>query len=330
MKNWRVVITECEYEDFEEERRILEPLGCEVVKLGSRDESVLKTALLDADAVLFQWAKMTRDVMETMPRCRVIAKYATGTDGVDLAAATERGICVTNVKDFCSQEVSDHACAMLLALSRGLKLHDGNIRRGVWSYQHAKALPDLRRGVLGIVGFGNISRLVIAKMKPFCGEIWVSSGAPAEEIAAAGGIKKTFEEVTAGADYLSVHIPGTPENVRRFDRAAFAQMKQGVCFVNVARGSVVCQEALIEALNAGKIAFAALDVFDIEPLPQGSPLLSMENVLLSPHTAWYSRWAQRTLQRRAAEQIRDVLEGRCPPCLVNQALAEKFRRTDRR
>lgn len=330
MKTWRVVITECEYEDFEEERRVLEPLGCEVVKLGSRDEAVLKAALADADAVLFQWAKMTRSVIESMFRCRVIAKYATGTDGVDLAAATERGICVTNVTDFCSEEVSDHACAMLLALSRGLKLHDGNIRRGVWSYQHARPLPDLRRGVLGVVGFGNISRLVMAKMKPFCGEIWVSSGASEEEIAAAGGVKKSFEEVTAGADYLSVHIPGTAENVHRFDRAAFGRMKRGACFVNVARGAVVCQEALIEALSTGKVAFAALDVFEAEPLPGDSPLLRMENVLLSPHAAWYSRWAQRTLQRRAAEQIRDVLEGRCPPCLVNQKLANQFRRTDRR
>lgn len=326
MDKYRVIIAECEYEDNEEERRVLEPLGCDIVKLGSRDETLLKAELADADAVLFQWTKMTAPLIDAMKRCKVIAKYATGTDGIDLAAATKKKICVTNVTDFCSEEVSDHTCAMLLALSRGLKLHDTQIRRGNWSYQHARPIPDLRRGVLGVVGFGHISRLVMAKMRPFCGEIWVSSRADAEEIASAGGIKKTFEQVVEGADYLTVHIPGTQENFHRFDRSVFLRMKRGTCFVNVARGAVVCEPDLVDALRAGTISFAALDVFEMEPLSADSPLLMMENVMVSPHAAWYSRTAQRTLQRRAAEQIREVLEGRCPPCLVNRELSADFSR----
>ena len=323
MSRYRIVITESEYEDFSAEREVLEPIGCEIVKLNCRDGDVLKEALRDADGVLFQWARMTGPVIRAMERCRVLAKYATGTDGVDLAAATGRNICVTNVTDYCTEEVSDHACAMLLALSRGLKLHDEAIRRGRWDYHAAKPLPDLRRGVLGIVGFGRISRRVMEKMRPFCGEIWVSSGASAEEIAAAGGVKKTFEEVTAGADYLSVHIPGTPENAGRFDRAVFGRMKHGACLVNVARGSVLREEDLAEALQKGRPAFAALDVFEQEPLPPSSPL-GLDNVLLSPHAGWYSAAAQRRLQRTAAEQVRAVLEGRRPECLVNREVAERL------
>lgn len=324
MGRYRVVITESEYEDFAAEREVLEPLDCELVKLNSREEAVLVEALRDADAVLFQWAKLTAPVIEAMEHCRVIAKYATGTDGVDLAAATRKGICVTNVMDYCTEEVSDHACALLLALSRGLKLHDEAIRRGLWDYHAASVLPDLRRGVLGVVGFGRISRRVMEKMRPFCGKIWVASGASAEEIAAAGGQKKTFDQVVEGADYLSIHVPATPENIGRFDRTVFCRMKPTACLVNVARGAVICEADLIAALQAGELAFAALDVFAQEPLPQGSPLRAMNQVLLSPHAAWYSAASQRALQRTAAEQIRAVLEDRCPPCLVNRELAERF------
>ena len=322
MGNYKIVITESDYEDDLVEKEILEPIGCEIVRLNSREETILKKALQDADGVLFQWAHLTEPVIHAMSRCRVLAKYATGIDGVDLSAATEKNICVTNVPDYCTEEVSDHTCAMLLSLARGIKLHDSNIRRGIYDYHAAKALPDLRRGILGIVGFGRISRSVIQKMKPFCGEIWVCSRASTEEILAVAGLKKTFDEVIKNADYLSIHVPGNKETYHQFNKTVFLNMKPGACLVNVARGSVICEEDLVEALRTGQVGFAALDVFEVEPLPQSSPLKRLENVVLSPHAGWYSCSSQRLLQRKAAEQVRAVLEGRRPEYLVNQEVAK--------
>lgn len=322
LHHYKIVITDSDYEDFAAEREILEPIGCEIVKLNVREEGALAQALRDADGVLFQWAKLTAPVIGAMDRCRVLAKYATGTDGVDLRAATARRICVTNVTDYCTEEVSDHACAMLLALSRGLPLHDRNIRRGIYDYHAAKCLPDLRQGVLGIVGFGRIARRVIQKMRPFCREIQVASRAGAAEIAAAGGVKRSFDQVIAQADYLCIHTPGTPENYHLFNRAVFQKMKMGACLVNVARGSVLCEEDLAAALRSAHLACAALDVFEEEPLPPESPLRQMDQVLLTPHAAWYSPSSQQLLQRKAAQQVRAVLEGRRPECLVNEEVAE--------
>ncbi len=325
MAKYKVVITDREYENIENELRILAELGdVEVLDYQYRDEENVIKAAKGCDALIIQYAKVTKKVIDSLDHCKVIAKYATGIDGIDIAEATKKGICVTNVNDYCADEVSTHAAAMLLDVVRRTQEFNTRVKAGQW-YRMGIKIPSLRNSVVGIISFGRIARAYIDKIKPFCSQIWVyDKFVPDEDMVKYGVVPKSFEEVLAGADYISVHAPLTEETRHMFNREVFKKMKPSAALINVARGGLVKEEDLIWALANGEIAFAALDVLEKEP-PQGDcPLLHMDNVMITPHTAWYSTESQKKLQSTVAEDVVKVLQGKMPGNLVNKELAPLF------
>lgn len=321
MAKYKVVITDREYENIDNELRILAELkDVEVLDYQYRDEEEVIKVAKDCDALIIQYAKATKKVIDALDHCKVIAKYATGIDGIDIAEATKKGICVTNVNDYCADEVSTHAAALLLDVVRRTQEFNSRVKAGQW-YRMGIKIPSLRESVVGVVSFGRIARAYIDKIKPFCSQIWVYDKFVFEEdMVKYGVVPKSFDEILAGADYISVHAPLTEETHHMFHREVFKKMKPSAALINVARGALVKEEDLIWALANGEIAFAALDVLENEPPQEDCPLLHMDNVIVTPHTAWYSTESQKKLQSTVAEDVVRVLQGKMPVNLVNKEL----------
>lgn len=325
MAKYKVVITDREYENIDNELRILKQLGdVEVLDYQCRDEEDIIRITKDCDAMIIQYAKATKKVIDSLEHCKVIAKYAIGIDGIDIAEATKKGICVTNVNDYCADEVSTHAAALLLDAVRRTQQFDRRVKSGEW-YRMGIKIPSLKKSVIGVISFGRIARMYIDKIKQFCDQIWVyDKFVPEEDMVAYGVVPKSLEEILIGADYISIHAPLTEETRHMFNKDAFRMMKPSAAVINVARGALIKEEDLIWALENQEISFAALDVLETEPPNLDSPLLEMDNVIITPHTAWYSEESQKKLQSTVAEDVVKVLQGKMPGNLVNKELAGLF------
>lgn len=320
MGKYKVVITDREYENIDNELRILKEIDADVYDYQVRNEDDVIAVAKDCDAMIFQYANISEKVINSLEKCKIIAKYATGIDSIDIPAATRRGIYFTNVHEYCSDEVSVHAMALLLYLERRIGEFGRFTAQGNW-YRMGKPVHSLRESVVGIISFGRIARQLIDKLKPFCDEIWVYDAfVPDQAIRDYGVIPKSFDEIVENADYISVHAPLTEETKHMFNREVFKKMKNTASIINVARGALVKEDDLLWALQNGEIAAAALDVLEHEPPAKDNPLLSMENVIVTPHTAWYSTTSQKKLQSTVAEDVARVLTGQKPQNLVNKEL----------
>jgi D-3-phosphoglycerate dehydrogenase len=288
-------------------------------------EEILRVAA-PADALLVTYAKITGDMIGQMKRCRIISRFGIGVDNVDLDAATAAGIVVTKVPDYCIDEVSDHAMALLLALVRKIPASNAQVHAGRWEMKAVVPIHRLRGRVLGLVGFGRIPQLVAPKAKAFGLRVIVYDPfVPADVLARERVDQVDFDELLAESDYVSIHTPLLPETRNLFSTEAFGRMKPGAYLINTARGPIVDDQALAKALDAGQLAGAALDVMPTEP-PVGSPLLGRENVIITPHTSFYSEESLLELQRKAAQEVADVLSGKPPKNPVNpQALERKLK-----
>ncbi len=319
VRRFKVVITDREYDNIDNELTVLKRINADVYDYQCKNEEDVIKVAKDCDALIIQYAKITKRVIDSLDNCKIIAKYATGIDGIDLRAATERNIYVTNVNDYCSDEVSTHALALLLQMSRRVReLYTWTIK-GKW-YKYNKEMPitSLKKSIVGVIGFGRISKMYIDKLKPLCDEIWVYSKFTHNEAIEEYGVKaKEFDEVVSCADYISIHAPLTEETRYLFNRDVFKKMKSSSYIINVARGALINEEDLIWALNEKEIAGAALDVLEQEPPCEENPLLKMDNVIVTPHAAWYSTVSQKRLQTAVAEDVVRVLSGRLPENLVN-------------
>ena len=324
MSKYKVVITDHEYETIDNEKRILSQIDAQIVDCQTRDESQLIEICKDADAVITQYATITDNIINAMEKCKIIGKYATGIDNVDIAAATAKNICYTNVNEYCTDEVSTHTAALLLEAARHVSKFNGKIKSGEW-YGLGIKINSLRNSVIGVIGFGRISKLFIEKMRPFCDNIWVfSDHANPKDVESVGAELKTFDEIVENADYITIHSPLTEKTKHMFNKEVFGKMKNSASIINVARGALVSEKDLIDALRAREIAFAALDVLESEPAVKDNPLLAMDNVVITPHTAWYSEESQQRLQSTPAEDIVRVLSGKKPLNLVNKELEKLF------
>ena len=255
--------------------------------------------------------------------CRAVIRMGLGYDSVDVAAATERGILVSNVVDWCNDEVADHASALILAGLRRLGPMDRALHRAVWDRQPALEIVRLRGKTLGILGFGRIGQAVAQRMAAFGLELIASDPYMDTAAAARAGVKPVgFEELLARADVISVHARLVPETRHLLGGAEFARMKPGALLVNTARGAIIDEPALIAALRAGRPGGAALDVMETEPLPGDSPLMSMENVLLTPHLASFSQEASAQLYQMSAEIAANLLQNRWAATIVNPQARE--------
>jgi D-3-phosphoglycerate dehydrogenase / 2-oxoglutarate reductase len=267
----------------------------------------------DADAVLVTYAKLPGELLKELKRCRVIGRFGLGVDNIDIPAAAQLGITVTYVPDYCLREVSDHAMALLLALARKIPFSNRLVQSGRWEVPPIVPLRRLEGQVLGLIGFGNIPRALAPKAKAFGLKVITHDPYVSAEVVKALGVENTsFEDLLGRSDFVSVHAPLSPATRGLMNAAAFARMKKGALLVNTARGLLVDETALVAALDSGHLAGAALDVVTVEPLAKDSPLLGRENVILTPHTAFYSVEALEELQTKCATDVARVLSGEAP------------------
>jgi D-3-phosphoglycerate dehydrogenase / 2-oxoglutarate reductase len=267
----------------------------------------------DADAILVTYAKLPAELLVQLTRCKAIGRFGLGVDNIDVPAAAARGIVVTYVPDYCMQEVSDHAMALLLALARKVPFSNKLVQAGRWEMPAVAPLRRLEGQVLGLIGFGNIPRAVAPKAKAFGLKVVAYDPYASKEVFTAAGVESvSFDDLLARSDFVSVHAPLMPATRGLVNAAAFAKMKKGALIVNTARGPLIDEPALIAALDSGHLGGAALDVVTTEPLAKDSPLLGRDNVILTPHTAFYSVEALEELQTKCASDVARVLSGEKP------------------
>jgi D-3-phosphoglycerate dehydrogenase len=307
------------------ERQTLEGLAELVVLQTKRSEDFLPHAA-DCDALLNTYAgPITAEVMARMPRCKIIARYGIGVDTIDVDAATQAGIIVTNNPTYCIEEVAEHTLGLLLAAARKIAFYDRLVRRGRWEVPPGKPIFRLAGSTLGVVGFGNIGRQVAVRARGFGMRVLFADPFVKEQGAGELATKVELEELLRQSDYISIHPPLTPGTRKMINDDAFSKMKRTAVLINCARGPIVDTDALVRALEAGRIAGCALDTTDPEPLPDPHPLRGRENVLLNPHVAWYSEQAMVGLQSGAPNEVRRVLTGQWPINVVNPAVRGRNR-----
>jgi len=322
-QTWKVVITDCDHGAIEEEKEVLGRVGAELTFVNIKDEAVLTPICKEADGILNQYARMDRRMIEQLSRCKVITRYGIGVDTIDLTAATESGIIVANVPDYCLNEVADHTLAMLLACARKTLVFDRIVRRGSWDFRKGGAIHRLQGKVLGLVGCGKIGLAVARRMTAF--GVRVIAFDPYLKRAGEGVELTDLSTVLGTSDFISIHCPLTESTRHLIGEMEFKKMVKKPVIVNTSRGPVVDENALLRALETGQVSGAGLDVVETEPPDPGNPLLKMENVVLSPHTAFYSEESVSQLKRDAAESVVAVLQGRWPKSVVNREVLEKTR-----
>ncbi len=264
----------------------------------------------DADAILVTYAKLTRELLMQLKRCKAIGRFGLGVDNIDLVAAKEKGIAVNYVPDYCIREVSDHTMALLLALIRKIPFSNKLVQGGRWEMPAVVPIRRLEGTVLGLIGFGNIPRLVAPKAMAFGMKVIAFDPYAKPELFKGAGVESVdFDTLLKSSDYVSVHAPLMPQTRGLINAAAFGKMKKGAYIVNTARGPLIDEAALIAALDSGQIGGAALDVVVAEPLAKDSALLGRDNVIVTPHTAFYSIEALEELQSKCASDVARVLSG---------------------
>ena len=312
-----VAVADSVFPNLDLARAVVSRAGAELRLASKPTPEGIVEAARDADALLVTYAKINADMIREMKKCRIISRFGIGVDNVDLDAASKQGIVVTKVPDYCIDEVSDHAMALLLSLIRKIPASSARAHAGRWEMPAVVPIHRLRGTVLGLVGFGRIPQLVAPKAKAF-GMRVVSSDpyVPQGAMEKAGVDKVEFAELLKISDYISIHSPLTPETRHLFSTPVFQQMKPGALIVNTSRGPVVDEAALAAALESKQIGGAALDVLEQEP-PTSSPLFGRDNVILTPHTSFYSVESLEELQTKAAEEVVRVLSGQAPRNPVN-------------
>jgi D-3-phosphoglycerate dehydrogenase len=267
----------------------------------------------DADAILVTYAKLPGDLLRQLRRCKAIGRFGLGVDNIDVAAAAELGITVTYVPDYCMQEVSDHAMALLLALARKVPQSNALVQAGRWEMPAVVPIHRLAGRVLGLVGFGNIPRELAPKAKAFGLRVVAHDPYVSQQVLDAAGVERvSFDQLLEISDFVSIHAPLLSATRGLFNAEVFRKMKKGARLINTARGPLVDEDALVAALDSGQLAGAALDVVAVEPLPKDSKLIGRDNVILTPHTAFYSVEALNELQTKCAADVARVLSGEPP------------------
>jgi D-3-phosphoglycerate dehydrogenase len=321
----KIVITDHRFPDVSQERRAVEAAGGNLVDAQTTDEQELSKVCSDADAILTARAPVTKRVIESMQRCRVIVRYGIGVDTVDVPAATGRGIMVANVPDYCVDEVSDHALTLLLMLSRQMIPAVSLARQDRWVMSNMPPLHRLRGQICGLVGCGKIGSLLASKVKSLGMRVIIHdpylSAARCKEM---GAEPVSFDALLAQSDFISLHAPLNEETQYLFGEIAFAKMKKSASILNTSRGGLIDETALIAALDAGKITGAGLDVLESENAvtPVRTALVNHPKVVVTAHTAWLSVEARMTLQAKAIEQALACLRGETPYGLINRSLAK--------
>jgi D-3-phosphoglycerate dehydrogenase len=314
------------------EREALEQADAQVVAGNCTTEEELLALAGDADAILAATAEpLNRRVIEKLEHCRVIARYGVGLDNVDIQAATDNGIVVAYVPDASVDEVSDHAMALLLACARKLIILNDGVKAGKWAAGNnelaikRRPMFKLRGQVLGIVGLSRIGSAVVPKAKGFgLRVIAYDPYQPASVFESLGVEPVDFERLLTESDFISLHTALTPETEGMFGIEQFRKMKPTAFLINTGRGPLVDEAALFEACSTGLIAGAGTDVLISEPPGEKHPLFGLENVIITPHSAYYSETAGFDIIKRPLDDVIRVLKGELPIGFVNPQVVEKL------
>lgn len=315
MSRWRVLLTDSPWPSHELEQGILAEVDAALYLVPSGQPATAHEETARADALLTCWAPVTAELIAAAPRLRIIARLGIGLDNIDIAAATARGIVVTNVPDYCHDEVAEHALALLLALARKVAHYHHDSKSGRYDRAAAGSIDRIAGRRLGIVGLGSTGRALA----------WRAAGIGLRVVAATRraiepppGVELVgLDELWATSDFVSLHVPLTPETRHIIDERALARMRPGTYLINTARGGLIDHAALSRALAEGHLAGAALDVQDPEPPDLSVPPYNDPRVIVTPHAAFLSERAVSELRTRAARQVVDWLTGRVPPDVVN-------------
>ena len=308
-----IVVTDSPFPSLDPAKAALKRVDPELRMARSPSADDILAVARDADAILVTYAKLPGELLRQLTRCKAIGRFGLGVDNIDVKAAAELGITVTYVPDYCMHEVSDHAMALVLALARKIPLSNTLAQAGRWDMPAVVPIHRLAGRVLGLVGFGNIPRALAPKAKAFglrvvAHDPYVSPAA----LAAAEVEGVSFERLLEISDFVSIHAPLLPGTRGLFSAEVFRKMKKGAVVINTARGPLLDEDALIAALDSGQLGGAALDVVAVEPLPKDSRLLGRDNLILTPHTAFYSVEALEELQTKCASDVARVLSGEKP------------------
>jgi len=321
-----VVITDYDYGDVDIERAIIEDAGLRLVAADCKTEDDVIEAAGDADAIIAQYATVGARAIDAFTRCKVIARYGTGVDIVDVDAATRRGILVANVpNDWCQNEVADHAMALLLAAARKICGYDRATRAGVWRWQSGEPIHRMQGRALGLLSFGAIAQAIATRAHAFGMRVIAHDPyMAADDVTARGATPVSFGELIERSDYLVIQAPLTKETHHLIGEEELRRMKPTLILINTARGPIVNDAALHLALKEGWIAGAGLDDIEEEPAKQRdwkpeNPLFSLDNVIITPHAAYYSEEAIHTVRDFAAHEVVRVLTGKPPLSPVNAA-----------
>ncbi len=301
--SWKVCVTDLDLSDIKVEQEVLSTIGASVERHHCCTEDDVISRCADADALLVQWAPISRRVIEALPRLKAISRYGIGVDMIDLEAARQRGVTVSNVPHYCVSEVATHALTLLLASARKLLPLTQSVKAGQWSAVEAsRPVHRLQGQVLGIIGGGRIG-LTLAGMATAVG-LKIVVHDPYTVMASPGHLTYADWETTLStSDYISIHCPLTSETARLFNSQAFEVMQSTAVLINTSRGGIVDTRALITALRTGEIGGAAVDVLANEPPAPGDIPFDLPNLIVTPHAGWYSEDALQELQRFAAQAI---------------------------
>jgi D-3-phosphoglycerate dehydrogenase len=320
----KIVITDYDYGDVNIETEILEAAGGQVIAMQVKSETELADVAHDCFGMMNQYARIGAETIARMQQCRVIARYGVGVDIVDVEAASKKGILVTNVRDYCTEEVADHAIALWLTLARKLPAYDKATRAGVWQWQSGAPINRIRGRNMGIVSFGKIGQAIADRARAFGVELLVYDPyLSAEKISAKGARSVSKDELLRLADFLIMQAPMTDETRHFLSEREFEIMKPTAIVVNTGRGRTIDNKALYKALTENKIAAAGLDDPEEEPAkraswsPDDNPIFRLPNVIVTPHAAYYSEESIQMARSIAANEVASILLGRKPNFPVN-------------
>lgn len=298
----KVIITDCDHDNINIEKEVFKKAGIPVeLKQAITPEQVIEQCQ-DADIFIVQYAKISDQVMDACPKLKYIVRYGVGLDTIDIPAATKRGILVGNVPDYGMNEVADHAIALSLAMLRKIVAMNDFTKNDKWDYTHAIPVHRFSDLTCGVIGLGRIGRNFAKKMHSLGFKVIGYDPYYKESDETAGWLKPVpFDELVADSDIISIHCPADG-NQNLFNADTFKAMKDSALLVNVARGGIINEDDLYQALKEGEIAGAALDCMSGEPVSKDNPLFALENVIVTPHMAWYSEEAAQELKRKVAEE----------------------------
>jgi len=317
-KKFKVVITDAEYPSFDIEKKVLSKLNMEIIKFQCKTEEDLIKNCKDADAILNQYAKITPRVIEKLDNVKIITRYGIGVDNIDLDAATKKGIFVANVLyDIC--DVADHTITLMLSLTRKIILIKKSVKKLEWDWKIFHPILRVKGKTVGIIGLGKVGREVAKRINGFDINLLACDPYISVNVFKKYNAKRVdHDTLLEQSDIVTLHIPLNNETRHMISTNQLNKMKRSAILINAARGGLVDEKALYKSLNEKKIAGAGLDVLEQEPIEKDNPFLSLDNVIITPHMGWYSEEAVDEVQRIAAEQVLQCLQGKVPVNLVNK------------